>query len=88
MIEADGQEAQLVEIVENIFRNELSVMDRAIFVQSYRDIWEAKFGKVEPGRPVNRCNLLQLMEEEAEVQGGFIKHVASRMGVSRDVVKR
>lgn len=88
VIEADKDEAQLVEIVENVFRNELSVMDRAVFIQTYRDIWEAKFGKIEPGRPGNRCNLLQLIEDEAEQRGGFLQHVAARMGVSRDVVKR
>ncbi|SIQ24680.1 chromosome partitioning protein, ParB family [Rhizobium sp. RU35A] len=87
VITADKEEAQLVEIVENIFRNELSVMDRAIFVQSYRDIWEAKFGKVEPGRPGNRANLSQLFAEEAE-KGSFSVHVADRMGLSKRSVER
>lgn len=87
VIEADGQEAQLVEIVENIFRNELSVMDRAIFVQSYRDIWEAKFGKVEPGRPHNRINLIQLIGEESKTST-FAEHVADRMGISVPSYKR
>lgn len=88
VIEADKDEAQLVEITENLFRNDLSVMDRAVFVQSYREVWERKFGKIEPGRPGNRCNLLQLLEEEAAYRGGFTEHVAARMGVSKDVVKR
>ncbi|MGE6741757.1 ParB N-terminal domain-containing protein [Allorhizobium pseudoryzae] len=87
VIEADGQEAQLVEIVENIFRNELSVMDRAIFVQSYRDIWEAKYGKIEPGRPGNCANLAQLISDEAET-GSFSLHVAERMGFSRRKIER
>ncbi len=77
----------LIEIVENLFRNDLSVMDRAIFVQTYRDVWEAKYGKVEAGRPGNRVNLTQLLEHEAE-NGGFSQHVADRMGVSRETVKR
>lgn len=87
VVEADKDEAQLVEITENLFRNDLSVMDRATFVQSYRDVWEAKYGKVEAGRPGNRCNLPLLLEHEAE-KGGFSQHVADRMGVSRDTVKR
>lgn len=87
VIEADKEEAQLVEIVENIFRNELSVMDRAIFVRSYRDVWEAKYGKIEAGRPGNRVNLTQLIGEEAET-GGFSQHVATRMGISQKSVKR
>ena len=87
VVEADKDEAQLVEIVENLFRNDLSVMDRAIFVQSYRDVWEAKYGKVEPGRPGNRANLSQLFAEEAE-SGGFSQHVANRMGLSKRSVER
>lgn len=88
VIQADREEAQLVEITENLFRNDLSVMDRAVFVQSYRDVWEAKFGKVEPGRPGNRVNLTLLLAEEAEAAGGFTRHVANRMGVSREAIIR
>jgi ParB family transcriptional regulator, chromosome partitioning protein len=87
VIEADRQEAQLVEIVENIFRNELSVMDRAIFVQSYREIWEAKHGKIEAGRPGNCANLAQFISDEAEA-GSFSLHVAERMGFSRRKIER
>lgn len=82
VLEADKDEAQLVEITENLFRNELSVIDRAVFVQSYREAWERKHGKVEPGRPGNSANLALLLEEEAE-SGGFSAHVAERMGLSR-----
>lgn len=82
IVEGDKAEAQLIEITENLFRNELSVIDRAIFVQSYRDIWEQKHGKVEPGRPGNSANLALLFEAETEA-GGFSQHVADRMGLSR-----
>ncbi len=87
IVEGDKAEAHLVEITENLFRNELSVVDRAIFVQSYRDIWEQKHGKIEAGRPGNRANLAQLFEDEAET-GGFSQHVADRMGLSKRTVKR
>ncbi len=87
VVEADATESQLIEITENLFRNDLSVIDRAVFVQSYRDVWEGKYGKIEPGRPGNRCNLPQLLADEAE-RGGFSNHVATRMGVSKDTVKR
>lgn len=82
IVEGDKAEAQLIEITENLFRNDLSVLDRAVFVQSYRDIWEKKHGKVEAGRPGNSANLALLLEEEAE-SGGFSLHVADRMGLSR-----
>lgn len=82
LVEGDKSEAQLIEITENLFRNDLSVMDRAIFVQSYRDVWETKHGKVEAGRPGNSANLALLFEAEAE-SGGFSQHVADRMGLSK-----
>lgn len=87
LVEGDKAEAHLVEITENLFRNELSVVDRAVFVQSYRDIWEQKHGKIEPGRPGNSANLSQLFAAEAEA-GSFSIHVADRMGLSRRAVER
>ncbi|WP_457587322.1 ParB N-terminal domain-containing protein [Ensifer canadensis] len=87
IVEGDKAEAQLVEITENLFRNELSVIDRAVFVQTYRDVWEQKYGKIEPGRPGNRANLSQLFEAEGEA-GGFSQHVADRMGLSKRAVER
>lgn len=86
VVEGDKSEAQLIEITENLFRNDLSVMDRAVFVQTYRDVWEGKFGKVEAGRPGNRANLAQLIADEAEA-GSFSIHVADRMGISRRSVE-
>lgn len=87
IVEGDKTEAQLIEITENLFRNDLSVMDRAIFVQTYRDVWEKAYGKIEPGRPGNRANLSQLFGDEAEA-GSFSVHVADRMGLSRRAVER
>ncbi|MCF1485650.1 ParB/RepB/Spo0J family partition protein [Agrobacterium vitis] len=98
VVEADKAEAQLLEITENLFRNELSVIDRAIFVQSYRDVWEQKYGKIDPANNLkqskgqvgpsigHRANLVQLLEDEAE--RGFSAHVAQRMGLSKRSVKR
>lgn len=99
VIEADKDEAQLVEITENLFRNDLSVMDRAVFVQSYREVWERKYGPITRGGdrkskgqddPLigNRVNLTLLLAEEASARGGFIQHVADRMGVSREALIR
>ncbi|MGO8323709.1 ParB N-terminal domain-containing protein [Rhizobium ruizarguesonis] len=87
IVEGDKAEAQLVEITENLFRNDLSVMDRAIFVQTYRDVWEKVHGKIGVGRPGNRANLSQLFADEAEA-GSFSVHVADRMGLSRRAVER
>jgi ParB family chromosome partitioning protein len=86
IVEADKAEAQLIEITENLFRNELSTLDRAIFVATYREVWQDKYGKIEAGRPGNRINLIQLIEDEAGK--GFSEHVAERLGLSVASVKR
>lgn len=98
VVEADKAEAQLIEITENLFRNELSVIDRAIFVQSYRDVWEQKYGKIDPANNLKqskrqvvasvgaRANLALLFQEEAGQ--GFSEHVAERLGFSKRSVER
>lgn len=85
IVKADADEAVLVEITENLFRNELSALDRAMFVMSYREVWERKYGKIGAGRP-NSANLAQLMEDEAEQ--GFAVHVADRLGLSKRAIYR
>ncbi len=53
VVSADAAEAQLMEISENLYRNELTALDRAIFVMKFREVYEEKFGKIDPkgGRP-------------------------------------
>lgn len=49
VVSADQVEAQLIEISENLYRNELSALDRAIFVAKFRELWEEHHGKVQRG---------------------------------------
>ncbi|WP_254493939.1 ParB/RepB/Spo0J family partition protein [Bartonella sp. B1099] len=49
VVQADKENAALLEVAENLFRNELSVIDRALFVQTYRELWEKKFGEIKVG---------------------------------------
>lgn len=58
VVSADAQEAQLMEIAENLYRNELTALDRAVFVMKYREIYEEKHGRIDPkgGRPKKQCN--------------------------------
>lgn len=58
VVEANSLEARLMELSENIYRNELSKLDRAIFVLTYREAWEEKHGQIDPkgGRPKKQGN--------------------------------
>lgn len=49
VVAADAVEAQLLELSENLFRNELSALDRAIFVAKFRELWEEQHGKIQRG---------------------------------------
>ena len=95
VVKADKDEAILLEIEENLFRNDLSVMDRAVFVETYRDQWEKVHGAINPkgGRPKNRINLIQFSDSpvglvEEEAKRGFSEVCANRLGVSVPAVKR
>ncbi len=49
IVSTDVAEAQLIEISENLFRNELSQLDRGMFVVKFREIAEEKHGKIVRG---------------------------------------
>jgi len=88
VVSADQDGAILIEVEENLFRNDLSALDRAIAVQTYRDVWERKYGKINPkgGRPRNAVNLTELIAEEAAK--GFSTHVAEKLGLSVSAIER
>lgn len=48
-VKADGTDAQMIEIVENLHGIDLTPIERAVFVLKYRELWEAKHGKIERG---------------------------------------
>ncbi|WP_375679690.1 ParB/RepB/Spo0J family partition protein [Bartonella sp. AP7XZML] len=101
VVQADKDNAALLEVAENLFRNELSVIDRALFVQTYRELWEKKYGEIQRGGDhgnqytkdkVAKVQVAPLPNDgdlNGKVQGlHFAKHVADRIGLSQDVVKR
>lgn len=49
VVSIDAVEAQLIELSENIFRNELTKLERPLFVMKYRELYEEKFGKIARG---------------------------------------
>lgn len=58
VVTADALEAQMMEIAENLYRNELSALDRSVFVLKYRELYEKKHGIIpsQGGRPKKQCN--------------------------------
>ncbi|CAN0654309.1 ParB/RepB/Spo0J family partition protein [Nitratireductor aquimarinus] len=85
VVVADKEEAVLIEVEENLFRNDLSALDRAIFVQTHREVWERKYGKIEPGRG-NGAKLAQFLEGKPDA--AFSDHVAEKLGLSKRAVYR
>ncbi len=50
VVSVDAVEAQLIELSENIYRNELTMLERPLFLMRYRELYEEKFGKITKGR--------------------------------------
>ncbi len=79
IVEADAVEAQLLEISENLYRNELNPLDRAIFVMKYRELWEEKNGAIKRGGDQksnrNDCGLIfangRQLSEKVQERFGF-----------------
>lgn len=104
IVKADADEAILLEVAENLFRDDLTSMDRAIFVQTYRDMWEQKNGEINSkgGRPKNSDKLAPFPEGDQrsksdlcltdtiseKAQGGFAAICAERMGMSKRAIYR
>ncbi|OCP17466.1 MULTISPECIES: ParB N-terminal domain-containing protein [unclassified Ensifer] len=85
VVSADAAEAQLIEISENLFRNDLSALDRAIFVMKFREIYEDKHGKIERGgdrkSKDNDCPLIFAPGKELS------ERVQERLGIGASTYK-
>lgn len=86
VVSADAAEAQLVELSENLFRNELSALDRGIFVTKFREIFEEKHGKIERGgdRKSKEHDAPLIFAPGKELS----KRVQERLGFGPDTYKR
>ncbi|SIR41426.1 chromosome partitioning protein, ParB family [Rhizobium sp. RU35A] len=79
VVKANSADAQMLELAENLHRRDLSVLDRAYFVQAYRDLWESKYGKINQGG--DQSAKLALCSTEGVT--GFSEAVANKLGLSR-----
>lgn len=87
VVSADAVEAQLLELSENLYRNELSALDRAMFVLKFRELWEEKHGKIDPkgGRPSKQgteCPVIFVSGRELS------KQVQERLGFGETTYKK
>ncbi|WP_375692964.1 ParB/RepB/Spo0J family partition protein [Bartonella sp. AP213QHHD] len=100
VVQADKDNAALLEVAENLFRNELSVIDRALFVQTYRELWEKKYGEIQRGgdhgnqytKDKVAKGKVYPLPNDGDLNGKmqslhFAKHVADRIGLSKESVK-
>lgn len=83
VFEGAAADAQILEITENLHRNELSVIDRAVFVQTYRELWEQNHGKIERGGDRKSKGQVVPLNE-----GSFSEAVAMRLGLHPKAIKR
>ncbi|QEE12091.1 ParB/RepB/Spo0J family partition protein [Bartonella krasnovii] len=99
VVQADKENAALLEVAENLFRNELSVIDRALFVQTYRELWEKKYGEIQRGgdhgnqytKDKVAKGQVDPLPNDGDLNGKvqslhFAKHVADRIGLSKRAV--
>jgi ParB family transcriptional regulator, chromosome partitioning protein len=89
----DKLEAREEEIEENLFRNELSALERIDTVAEYKRLFVAKHGELKRGNPefansakLAELNLLGVNEDSNE--GLFFQRVAERLGLSRRSTER
>lgn len=93
VIKADKDGAREEEIEENLFRNELTALERIFAVFEYRRLFERKYGEVAPGNPlfanVAKLATLDLLGNiEDSQEGNFYARVTERLGISSRSTRR
>lgn len=81
----DRAGARRIEIEENLFRDELNKLERALHVVEYRRLWEDEHGNIDPkgGRP---AKLAEFSDNSA--QGHFFAQALDELGLSRRAIER
>ena len=102
VLKVDADEARLIEAEENLARNDLTVLERALTVLAYRRAWERKFGPIKSGPRAIRSTCAPNSDEPwpgddpqpgefiagGPIVGSFSEWAAERLGLSRDAYKR
>ncbi len=92
VVKADVEEAILIEISENIFRNDLSALNRAMFVAKYRETWETVHGPITQGgrRFISPSKRARGHDDLLKLAPGkeFSERVKSRLGLGERTYRR
>lgn len=79
----------LREIIENLARRELSVLDRSVDIGRWREIYEAAHGAVRRGRPGKLGQVDPISDEALDrFAGSFSDAVRRALGINREALKR
>lgn len=87
LVEADACEAQLIEISENLFRNDLTALNRALFVAKFREVFEEQHGAInsQGGRPKKQGHDAPVFFAAGRE---LSERVQMRLGIGHDTYKR
>lgn len=85
----DEAEIALREISENLARRELSVLDRAVDIARWREIYEAARGPVKAGRRSKSSQVVTISEDGGErFAASFSEAARKALGIDRMAVSR
>lgn len=93
IVKADAKAARAEEIEENLYRYELTALERVAFVAEYRRLFEEEFGAIKRGNPQfsNSANLAELnlagLAEDSQ-EGRFYSRALNRLGLSERSARR
>lgn len=84
VLKANELEAQLLEIDENLFRRELSPLDRSTFLAKRKEVYEALHPETKHGGDRKTDQVLNL----ENLIASFAESTAERLGISKQTIAR
>ncbi len=84
---ADEAAIRLREIKENMLRFELTVLDRAVHLATWKEIHEATYEPPKKGRKPKKIDLEKLVQDSAAFSESFSATAAAALGISERSVR-
>ena len=86
VLDVDEAEAQLLEVEENLIRHDLTVLDRALHVMRFRELFEASYGEISAGG--NRQDAEYKEQKHTAKLAVFSETAAERLGIAGNSLLR